>query len=67
VRRIHRPWALRPTIRVSVLDPKFLLLAPSLQLVTEFDPYTVIIFSSIIYVNVQRNDPEVIIGEQLVY
>jgi len=52
---------------VSVLDPKFLLSAPSLQLGTEFDPYTVIIFSSIIYVNVQRNDPEVIIGEQLVY
>ena len=40
VRRIHRPWALRPTIRVSVLDPKFLWLSPSLQLGTEFDPHT---------------------------
>ena len=67
VRRIHCPWALRPTIRVSVFDPKFLFLAPSLQLGTEFVPYTVIIFSSIIYINVQRTDQEVMIGEQLVY
>ena len=34
VRRIHRPWASCPAIRMSVLDPKFLLLESSLQLGT---------------------------------